>query len=266
MLSVNDIAAWGITHPWASADQVEQDLLLSRAMCAIADHSYLGTELVFRGGTALHKLHLPKPLRYSEDLDYVRASAGGIGQLTGALSDLGRDLGFEVNTRISEHPKVYWRTTSQAGNPLRIKVEINTHERISALPIINVIHQVASPWWVGAAAIPTFQLPELIATKLRALYQRSKGRDLFDIWLALTQTDLDSHRVLEAFRSYKPNGYTSKTAIANLQAKLTNPDFRHDLDQLAAQPVAVYTPDDAATQVTAILLQQVDRRHPDELS
>jgi len=265
MLSVNDIAAWGITHPWASADQVEQDLLLSRAMCAVADHTYLGTELVFRGGTALHKRHLPKPLRYSEDLDYVRVSAGGISQLTGALSDLGRDLGFEVNTRISEHPKVYWRTTSQAGNPLRIKVEINTHERIPALPIIHATHQVTSPWWTGVSAIPTFQLPELIATKLRALYQRSKGRDLFDIWLALTQTDLDSQRVLEAFRSYRPTGYTPKTAIANLQAKLANPDFRHDLDQLAAQPPVVYAPDDAAAQVTVILLQQIDERRTDGL-
>ena len=41
MLSVNDITAWGITHPWASTDQVEQDLLLSRAICAIADDPYL---------------------------------------------------------------------------------------------------------------------------------------------------------------------------------------------------------------------------------
>jgi predicted nucleotidyltransferase component of viral defense system len=113
MLSVNDIAAWSITHPWVSADQVEQDFLLSRAICAIASHNYLGGELVFRGGTALHKLHLPQPLRYSEDLDYVRTSAGGISQLTGALLDLGRDLSFDVRSRITEHPKVYWRTRRQ---------------------------------------------------------------------------------------------------------------------------------------------------------
>jgi hypothetical protein len=49
MVSVNAIAAWGITHPGASADQVEQHLLLSRAICAIADDSHLGGELLFRG-------------------------------------------------------------------------------------------------------------------------------------------------------------------------------------------------------------------------
>ena len=107
MLPANAITAWGITHPWASTDQVEQDLLLSRAICAIADDDYLAHELLFRGGTALHKLHLPQPLRYSEDLDYVRTTASGIGQLARALTDLGHDLGFDVRTRISEHPKVY---------------------------------------------------------------------------------------------------------------------------------------------------------------
>ena len=44
MLSINDIAAWGITHPWASIDQIEQDLLLSRAICEIANDEYLGTK------------------------------------------------------------------------------------------------------------------------------------------------------------------------------------------------------------------------------
>lgn len=254
MLSINDIAAWGLTHPWATSDQVEQDLLLSRAICAIAAHPYLGSELLFRGGTALHKLHLPKALRYSEDLDYVRTTAGGIGRLTGALLDLGSDLGFDVKSRITEHPKVFWRTVSQAGNPLRIKVEINTHERSPALPTIHIPYQVDSRWWTGRADVATFQLPELIATKLRALYQRSRGRDLFDLWLALTRTPLDPVAVVAAFDPYRPRGLTSKTAIANLQTKLADPDFRHDLNQLAAHRSVLPDPDEAADLVISTLL------------
>ena len=257
MLSVNDIAAWGRAHPWASADQIEQDLLLSRAICAIADDDYLGQELAFRGGTALHKLHLPAPLRYSEDLDYVRSTGGGIGQLTGALLDLGRGLGFEVKSRITEYPKVYWRTLSQAGTPLRIKVEVNTHERSPALPLANVPFRVESPWWTGQAQVRTFQLAELIATKLRALYQRSKGRDLFDVWLALTVTGLDAEEVPAAFGPYRPVGYTSKTATANLTDKLKARDFRHDLDELASQLPAPYEPDEAADLVIRVLLSRV---------
>ena len=105
MIPANAITAWGVDHPWPTREQVEQDLLLSQAICAIAEHEYLGTELVFRGGTALHKLHLDHPYRYSEDLDYVRSSASGIGPLTRALCDLGVDLGYTVNTRVSQHPK-----------------------------------------------------------------------------------------------------------------------------------------------------------------
>jgi predicted nucleotidyltransferase component of viral defense system len=45
--------------------------VLSRLIIEIANNATLGEELVFRGGTCLHKLYLSKPLRYSEDLDYV---------------------------------------------------------------------------------------------------------------------------------------------------------------------------------------------------
>ena len=257
MLSVNDIAGWGITHPWATTDQIEQDLLLSRAICEISNHPYLGGELLFRGGTALHKLHLPRPERYSEDLDYVRTTAGGIATLTRKLCDLGQDLGFQTSSRITEHPKVYWRTTSQAGNPLRIKVEINTHECTPALPVIRVPLSVNGPWWNGNSEVPTFQLAELIATKMRALYQRSKGRDLFDTWLALTQTNLNPEQVLAAFENYRPPGYTSKAAVANLDAKLADPDFRHDLDQLIAQSGTTYDPDEAGALIKSHLLMPV---------
>jgi predicted nucleotidyltransferase component of viral defense system len=154
VLSVNDIAAWGITHPWPSADQTEQDLLLSRAICTIAAHDYPGQELVFRGGTALHKLHLASPLRYGEDLEYVRSTGGGIGQLTGALLDLGRTMGLDVSSKITEHPKALWRTTSQAGTPLRVKAEVNTHERSPA--------QLPAPYGPDEAALVTGRLLSLV--------------------------------------------------------------------------------------------------------
>ena len=64
MIPYDAVTAWGVGHPWPTREQVEQDLLLSRAICAIAADPYLGEELVFRGGTALHKLLLTEPLRY----------------------------------------------------------------------------------------------------------------------------------------------------------------------------------------------------------
>ena len=79
MIPHAQIIEWSRTAPWPTEDQVEQDLILSRLIVEIANHHLLGEELVFRGGTCLHKLHIAAPLRYSEDLDYVHRSATPIG-------------------------------------------------------------------------------------------------------------------------------------------------------------------------------------------
>ncbi len=254
MIPANAITAWGVEHPWPTREQVEQDLLLSRSICAIANDEYLGNELVFRGGTALHKLHLEHPYRYSEDLDYVRTSATGIASLTGALTRVGTDLGFDVRTRIGQHPKVYWRTTADSGVPLRIKIEVNTFERSPALPIAKHEHHVESTWWSGNALVPTFRPAELIATKIRALYQRSKGRDLFDLWLALDSLRLDPAEILAAFRPYHPTGLTAAKAQENLARKLDDTSFRRDLDPLVSAWPEGYDVETAAAAVSSLLL------------
>ncbi|MGH7870171.1 MAG: nucleotidyl transferase AbiEii/AbiGii toxin family protein [Candidatus Dormibacteraceae bacterium] len=223
------ITEWGNVRPWPTRTQIEQDLLLSRLIIEIANHPYLGEELIFRGGTCLHKLHLEKPRRYSEDLDYVRSTAGGIQPFTKALCDLGKQLGFEINTRISQHPKVYFRTMSSDGVRIRIKVEANTYERSSAEPIITAPFAVSSQWFEGGAQVRTFTTAELMATKVRALYQRKKGRDLFDLWLAMTEMQLEAKQIIAAFAPYRPVGLTTVTATQNLQRKVIDEEFCNDL-------------------------------------
>jgi hypothetical protein len=252
------ITAWSVSHPWPTVDQVEQDLLLSRAMCVIAEHEYLGEELVFRGGTALHKLHLATGYRYSEDLDYVRRTPGGIKPLMAALTEAGTGLGFEVRTRVSEHPKVFWRAVSDSGVPLRLKIEVNTHERSPARALQHLEHSVDSEWWSGSAKVLTFHPAELVATKIRALYQRSKGRDLFDLWLALTEMALPPDEILASVEPYRPDGLTSAQAIANLRRKVGDPAFATDLDRLLVKVPAGYSVPDAAEAVIELLLARLD--------
>ena len=104
MIRRNEIIQWGADHPWQNENQVEQDLLLSRAMIEIANDGLLGQELVLRGGTAFHKLFLPEPYRYSEDLDFVRTTTGGIGGVMKGLTALGGELGFDVRTKMGKFP------------------------------------------------------------------------------------------------------------------------------------------------------------------
>lgn len=70
---------------------------------------------------------------------------------------------------------------------MKVKIEMNTFETSPAFAPVRVPFNVSSRWWTGAADVRTFRVEELVATTLRALYQRRKGRDLFDLWLALTQ-------------------------------------------------------------------------------
>ncbi len=76
MINRASIAQWRITAPWNSNEQVEQDLIVSRALVAIFSDDFLSSQLAFRGGTALHKLYLTPQRRYSEDIDLVQINPG----------------------------------------------------------------------------------------------------------------------------------------------------------------------------------------------
>lgn len=257
MIRKNDIVQWGVEHPWQNENQVEQDLLLSRAMIEIANDPLLGRELVLRGGTAFHKLYLPQPYRYSEDLDFVRTTAGGIGDVMKRLTSLGSELGFEVRTKMGMFPKVMWRFRFEDGVPGKIKLEINTFERSPMLPLTAHEHAVASGFYSGSARIPTFQPEELVATKLRALYQRKKGRDLYDLWLALTVLGLDPDGIVAAFPAYRPDGVTADEMIANLEAKLADRDFRTDISVMVRVGAPEYDPSAAGEMVKGLLLSRI---------
>jgi predicted nucleotidyltransferase component of viral defense system len=244
------INAWSRKFSWPTLDQVEQDLLLARLIVEIANDDYLGGEFVFRGGTCLHKMHLDRPLRYSEDLDYVRATSGGIGQLTRAVTELGVRLDMKVSTRVGRHPKMFLKAPFESGaGTMRIKVEVNTYERLPARPLARAAFAVTSSWFAGSAEVQTFSPEELMATKLRALYQRSKGRDLFDLWLALTDMRLAPADILECFVPYRPERYSQALAEANLRAKVADPEFRNDLIPLVTRWPENYTIDVAAELV-----------------
>lgn len=88
MIPRGAVTEWQARVPWPQPYQVEQDLILTRLMIEIARYDLFGGEFVLRGGTCLHKLHLSEPLRYSEDLDYVRRTHSGVGPYLDALRDI----------------------------------------------------------------------------------------------------------------------------------------------------------------------------------
>lgn len=256
MIPENAITEWSNHAPWATRVQVEQDLLLSRLMIEISNNDYLGRDLIFRGGTCLHKLHLPTPYRYSEDLDYVRENRNGIKNTFTELGRIASQIGFDSSTELNEIPKFFMRTTASDGSKIKIKIEINAHEKTFAHPRIHINHSVDSSWFRSSAEILTFQIEELVATKIRALYQRRKGRDLFDFWLALNVLKLDPAVIVSSFACYNP-GFSSNQSISNLKEKLKHEDFRQDLTFMLINWPHGYDIDQAAEELIEKVLSKI---------
>lgn len=188
MIQRAHITAWRSAAPWATDAQIEQDLVICRALVEIYADPMLARALAFRGGTALHKLFLTPPSRYSEDIDLVRVGAGPAGDIMSVLrARLDPRLGPPRWKQTEGRITFVYRFSSEIApiTPLKLKVEINTREIFSVLGHERRRFAVASPWFTGEADILTYRLEELLGTKLRALYQRRKGRDLFDLDLAL---------------------------------------------------------------------------------
>ncbi len=262
MIPQAHITAWRATAPWGDDAQVEQDLVLSRAVVEIFAEPELTGSLALRGGTALNKLFIQPPSRYSEDIDLVQAKPGAIGDvLNGIRRRLDSWLGRPKRSSSEASVTLTYRFESEVPpvRPLRLKIEINTREHFAVLGYHPLRLVVASPWFMGEADVTTYLLDELMGTKLRALYQRRKGRDLFDLWLGLKRGLLDPKQVVACFAAYmKHEGRTISRAEfeRNLFEKESNPAFLSDIRPLLATDVG-YDAREAVTLVRGDLISHL---------
>jgi predicted nucleotidyltransferase component of viral defense system len=268
MIPQAQITQWRQMAPWSDDLQVEQDLILSRAMVNIFTVPFLAQELAFRGGTALHKLFFSPAARYSEDLDLVRTSKGSIKEIIDALRDcLEPWLGQPKTKQTARSFKLLFYFTPELypTSKQKIKIEINIHENFSVLERLKKPFSVRSDWFSGEALVNTFQFEELLATKLCALYERKKGRDAFDLWLAIQETEFNASQVVAVFSEYmnrRGTPITKKLLMNNLNAKLNDSAFLADIEPLLslrlrqshARPlVTEHTHDNSVTEKGEIL-------------
>lgn len=238
MISKPYIAKWKDHAPWNSFEQIEQDLVISRVLVELFSDDFLREHLAFRGGTALHKLYLNPAPRYSEDIDLVQIKPGGIGPIMKRIKEVITFFEEDRNTKIGGHgAKVFYRFTSEyEGIRLRLKLEINGKEHINVLDWVEFPFSMENDWFTGSAKIKTYSINELLGTKLRALYQRSKGRDLFDLDYSRLNMALDFDQIIHCFNEYmKFSGNTiptQKQFLMNIEEKEKDNDFLTDMDGL----------------------------------
>lgn len=250
MINGSYIVQWSAEHPWVKDSYVEQDLVISRALVSIYSDAFLAENLAFRGGTAIHKLYLSPQLRYSEDIDLVQIKPGPIKPIVERLDKVMSWLpnkSFEAR-RFGFRQKFRFQSEGLPYEPLRLKIEVNTFEHYSELGYVEMPFAVTNPWFTGAGKLTTYSINELFGSKLRAIYQRKKGRDLFDMNLALEHNLLETDSVIRCWRRFMLASCnhipTAKEFILNMEAKLNDQSYRSDTLEIL-RPGTSFDPDTA---------------------
>ncbi len=263
MIPKKHIHEWSHIIPWQDLKQVEQDLIISNALLKLYTHPHLRSSLAFRGGTALNKLFFNPPSRYSEDIDLVQTTAEPIGQTLDFMREI-LDPWLGVPRRGFSNGRVtlIYRILSELGYPLKLKIEINSREHFSILGLQELPFTFNSSWASGTTMIRTFKIEELLGTKMRALYQRRKGRDLFDLYMALTTLpQLDRQAIIQCFKEYvsfEGHSIPKSLFIENMDLKLQNKEFREDIIPLLPRQSDPFNAEIAYQYVQENLLEYLE--------
>lgn len=257
------ITEWSSQVPWRTNEQVEQDLVICRALVEIFSDKFLADRLAFRGGTALHKLYLEPQPRYSEDIDLVQITNEPFGPVIDALRERLSFLGIPVRKQKENNNTLIFRFESEFPpvQRLRLKVETNCREHFAVLGLVKIPFNVESSWFKGSCDITTYQLEELLGTKLRALYQRRKGRDLYDLYKAFTiKEGLNTGNLIKCYLEYMKfsvgNSPSQKQFIDNMELKIKDSEFRGDVTALL-RPTEKYDQDEAYKRIITRLLMKL---------
>ncbi|MCE2928081.1 MAG: nucleotidyl transferase AbiEii/AbiGii toxin family protein [Candidatus Caenarcaniphilales bacterium] len=224
--------------PWRSLQMVEQDLILSRILVEIYKQPIIAENLAFRGGTALNKLYINQPARFSEDIDLVQIKSEPIGATLDQLRAVIDPWLGKPKWKVTQRSvKIYYTYPSIDNEEVKLKIEINTTEHFHLKDLQKKNFSVNSEWFSGDADILTYQLEEMMATKFKALYQRRKGRDLFDSWMMLNRELIDLSQAIQLLEEYcerVDEKITRALFERNLILKREHQEFNMDMEPLLA--------------------------------
>lgn len=257
------IQEWHENVPWDTDAMVEQDLIICRALISIFSDDFLASQLAFRGGTAFHKLYLQPQPRYSEDIDLVQIVPGPIKPILYRLGEVLDWLPNRSTAQKKHSNKMYFKFDSEIPpvEHLRLKIEINCFEHFNVLGLVKVPFKMKNGWFSGVAELTTYHFEELMGTKLRALYQRKKGRDLFDMHQGLTARECDIEKVLQCYKKYMEfvveRVPSYKEYVQNMQEKMKDREFLIDVNKLLRRGT-VFNPQEAYQLVYEKLLDKME--------
>ena len=206
MISARDlrarVAEWGLRE-----DVVEKDYVLGWVLAGIGTEPALRDLWVFKGGTCLKKCYL-ETFRFSEDLDFTVLDGGPIreddvlGHLRRMLARIGGESGLDFTVsepRLRVRPngslegRVYYRGPRNAPSAASIRLDLTPGERLVRPPVIRPIQHLYPDQLPPPGTVRCYSLEEVYAEKLRAMGERGRPRDLYDVIFLLDHPGLAVH-------------------------------------------------------------------------
>lgn len=202
------------------APQIEKDYVLGWVLCAIAQHPILSDLWVFKGGTCLRKIFFEN-YRYSEDLDFTIIQQTDSDRLIVFMNEISdfvysksgieidnKRTVFDANTNPSNQTivqgRIYYRGPVSPQSPRqwpRIKFDLTSDEVIvTPTEKKQIIHPYSDHQLITPYHVSSYSSYDIFAEKLRAFFERTRPRDLYDVVeLHKRLTDIDMDILKECF-------------------------------------------------------------------
>ena len=194
------VREWGLRE-----DVVEKDYALGWALWGIGSHPRLAESWAFKGGTCLKKCYV-ETYRFSEDLDFTVLPDGRVeaSQVVPILKEVfervyeesGIDF-REREPRVRMRPdgrsaegRIYYRGPRNAPQAASIRLDLTIAEQVARPTILRPIAHPYPDNLPGLGRVRCYGFEELFAEKLRAIGERCRPRDLYDIITLFRRSDL----------------------------------------------------------------------------
>jgi len=218
---------------------VERDYAQSWLLASLSNK----LNMAFKGGTCIKKMHLGD-YRFSDDLDFTLLAEYSDEQIRDAIVDSVQEakaesgIGFEDAVSVQEvkngfRATVGFRMLRSGGAPINIKLDLTKPENESMeLPpeTLPVIHPYSDGLKVH---VPSYSLKEILSEKVRSLFQRTRLRDLYDVW-KLSQLGVDVSGILRSKFDVKEVDFDIPKLVEKKEAfeNAWNNSLRHQISGL----------------------------------
>lgn len=188
----------------------EKDYFLALVLKIICE-SELGARLVFKGGTALHHCYLDQH-RFSEDLDFsANQKSVSLEEIKGIFANadyLSVKKDYLSGTTVKIERLQY---IGPLGQPNSLKVEVDFLQNV-LLPAQTM--KYSNVWGVACMA-PVMDIREICAEKIRAMSDRARYRDFYDLFLVLEKYPIDLAEIIGYIKRKEIRQPITKASIKN---------------------------------------------------